>query len=305
MKNNCKTGNERYVSRFYRNGQLITEKTAAESSLRFFYENLLGRFLRRLFRMPWWSKLIGWYQDSKLSKRAIKKFVEEHTIDMHEFERPANQYRSFNDFFTRKINPHARPIDQREDVIVSPADAKLLVFPVITESMKFFVKTLPFNLETFLQSKQLASAYNHGTMMIFRLAPYDYHRYHFPTSGNVTKAHYIKGQFESVNPLVYSTGVQPLTGNSRYIISLDTTHFDKVLMIPVGAMCAGKMVNTYQPDQHHKKGEEAGYFAFGGSTVVLLFKQGVVKALDPFLAHSAQGFETAVKMGEAVAKKIS
>lgn len=302
MKNNCKTGNDTFVSRFYLNNHLVTEKTAAESSLRFFYENRIGRCLRHLFRMPWWSKLIGMYQNSTFSKHAIKKFVQEHQINMNDFERPVEQYHSFNDFFSRKLKPGARSINQDPDTVVSPADAKLLVFPKITGQMQFFVKTLPFNLETFLQSQPLAEQYNNGIMMIFRLAPYDYHRYHFPVTGIAHQAHFIKGRYESVNPLVYNAGIQPLVGNSRYLISLDSTTFGQVLMVPVGAMCAGKMVNTYQPDQHQDKGNEAGYFAFGGSTIVLLFKQDTIKPLDQFIKHSQEGFETAVTVGEAVAK---
>ncbi len=304
MKNNNKTGNTPFVSRFYLNNHLVTEKIESESSLRFLYENCIGRYFRRLLRMRWWSKLFGVYKNSRYSKKSIKNFVEKHNIIMTDFERPIEQYHSFNDFFCRKLKPEARPIDPRENTIISPADAKLLVFPKISAEMKFFVKTLPFNLETFLQSKKLATDFNNGIMMIFRLAPYDYHRYHFPIAGNAHTPQEIRGQYESVNPLVYANDVQPLTGNQRYLISLDNTPCGSVLMIPVGAMCAGKIVNTYQANQHQEKGQEAGYFAFGGSTVVLLFKQDTIRLLDTFITHSQEGFETAIKMGEVIAERI-
>ncbi len=303
MKNKCQARNVLFVSRFYSDNKLVTENVTAGSSLRFLYENHFGKSLRFFLRMPWWSKLIGIYKNSSFSTRGIKKFVQDHSINMHDFERPINQYHSFNDFFCRKLKPKARSIDQRENIIVSPADAKLLVFPKISQTMKFFVKTLPFNLETFLHSATLAEQYHEGTMMILRLAPYDYHRYHFPVEGIAHKATLIKGKYESVNPLVYASGIQPLTGNTRHIITLETKIFEQILMIPVGAMCAGKIINTYEPDKQQEKGQEAGYFAFGGSTIVLLFKKDTIDALEPFVSHSQEGFETAVKMGEAIAEK--
>lgn len=298
-----KASQKSFVSRFYLNGTLVTEKVTAEGSLRFLYQNPFGILSRRVLRTHWWATLVGWYQDSWLSKRAIRPFIQKHKIIMDEFEFPAEHYKSFNDFFCRKLKPHARVINPDRTIITSPADGKLLVFPVIRPSMQFFVKTLSFNLETFLQSKELATAYDGGVMMIVRLAPYDYHRYHFPATGYAHQPRLLNGQLESVNPIVYASGVQPLTENQRVLITLDTENVDTILMIPVGAMCVGKIVHTYQADTQQIKGDETGYFAFGGSTIVLLFKPNTVQPLEPFVKNSSQGFETAVTMGEALATK--
>lgn len=282
------------------NGQLVSEQTDNFELLSFLYTNNLGRCVRLLLNHRSINNIYAMYQDSCLSKHKIAPFVNKHHINLDDFEQPVGGYQSFNDFFIRKIKPGRRPIDQNPRTLVAPADSKLLVIPTITPTTTFFVKTLPFNLETFLHNHKLATDYTNGTMLIFRLAPYDYHRFHFPTDGIPDAPIVIKGRFDSVNPLVYKAGYQPLLSNERHIIPLHTKEFDTVLMIPVGAMLVGKIVETYTPQQPVNKGDEAGYFAFGGSTVVLLFKPGIIKPKEQFLQNSNNGFETVVKMGETI-----
>lgn len=292
-----------FTPQYYKDDQLITEKTTAESALNFFYKNRIGKCLRFFLRRKWCSQLMGWYQNSWLTKRNITPFIKKHAINMNDFDRNAHEYKSFNDFFCRKLKPGARLINQNKNVIISPADAKLLVFPQVTTPMKFFVKMLPFNLETFLQSYNKAQEYHEGTMMILRLAPYDYHRYHFPFSCYADKPIPITGTYESVNPIAYGANIQPLTHNIRTIITLRSDVFGDVLMIPVGALFVGSIIHTYTPETNQLKGDEAGYFSFGGSTIVLLFKKGTIEPLEPFVKNSQEGYETAVQMGQAIASK--
>jgi phosphatidylserine decarboxylase len=153
-----------------------------------------------------------------------------------------------------------------------------------------------------LHDSALAQEFEHATMLLFRLAPYDYHRFHIPIDARVSNARYIFGCYESVNPLAYAAGVQPLTENLRYVISLFSDHFGHVLMVPVGAAMVGSVIFTYEPHTYQKKGTEAGYFQFGGSSVVLLFKPTMMTPQEQFLQHSLQGFETAVKMGQKITK---
>lgn len=281
-------------------GKLTTEKTEQAALLSFLYTTNLGNFLRQLVNHRSINKLYALYQNSRLSKHAIAPFVKKYGINLDDFEQPSNGYDSFNDFFIRKIKPGIRPIDTNPKTIVAPADSKLLVVPCITPQATFFIKAHSFILETFLQDQQLASNYSNGTMLVFRLAPYDYHRFHFPADGTATAPYTISGRFDSVNPIVYKSGYQPLLSNERHVIALQTKEFDTILMIPIGAMLVGKIVETYTPNQPISKGTEAGYFAFGGSTVVLLFKPGIIKAKPNFIENSAQGIETIVKMGEAI-----
>ena len=137
-------------------------------------------------------------------------------------------------------------------------------------------------------------------MMLFRLAPYDYHRFHFPVDCFATKSKNINGILESVNPIVYKSGIQPLTENERQIIILKNDVFGEIVVVLVGAMFVGKIVQTYLPDKNYKKGEEIGYFEFGGSSIVVLVKKDALKIKENFIKNSQEGFETEVKMGQSI-----
>jgi len=294
------TSGDNSVRYFDENNQLVQEKVEHVSLLSFLYKSCIGSIIRPLITRQYLCMLAGIYKDSWLSKHAIKSFIKKHEIIMQDFIIPESGYQSFNDFFCRKLRSGARTIDTNKNIIVSPADCKLFIIDNITRDTLFFVKQKPFNLEKFLNSKKLAQEFEHGTLMIFRLAPYDYHRFHFPVDCIPSKPTMITGRYESVNPLVYKAGIQPLTHNERHIITLQTHNHNDIIMIPVGALFVGKIVETYTPEISYNKGDETGYFAFGGSTVVLLFKQNTITPIKRFLEHSQQGLETAVKMGQAI-----
>jgi phosphatidylserine decarboxylase len=281
-------------------GELVHEKTECFNWLKFIYINPIGNLVRFILNKKFISIFYGFLQKSKLSKRKIKPFIKKHNINMNEFETPSGGYQSFNDFFIRKLKTGARFIDQDPAIIVSPADSKLFVIPHLSDETIFFVKNKKFNLESLLKHKELAQRYVGGTIMVFRLAPYDYHRYHFPFDCQPSSPKLIHGLYDSVNPIVYKAGYQPLTENERQLIMLKTDKFFDVAMVCVGAMMVGKIKQTYTPNKQYKKGDEVGYFEFGGSSLILLFKSGLVVPKEVFINNSLQGFETEVKMGQAV-----
>ena len=284
---------------YYQGETLVQEINPQLNKLRFLYSNPFGRLVRQIMKFKSLSKLVGRYYDSPASARSIPRFIEQHHIDMSDYEQTT--YTSFNDFFTRKLNPGKRVINQDPQILASPCDAKLFVIPHLSSKSLFYLKELPFNLERFIGNKAQAQQYSGGTLMIFRLAPYDYHRFHFPVDCIATPARHINGLLESVNPLVYKKGIQVLTQNERHCIELQTMHHGNMLMVPVGALCVGKIIETYPALQPVKKGHEAGYFMFGGSTVALVIPPGKITVEQRFIKNSALGFETAVKMGEAIA----
>lgn len=221
-------------------------------------------------------------------------------------------FSSFNDFFIKKLKPEARPIAAPEDqkVVISPADAKLTVIPNVRargDGATFFnVKDEKFTLEKFLNDRDLARDYDGGTLMIFRLSPYNYHRFHFPIDAVINLSASISGGYESVDPITYKTGINPLMTNKRRWVLLESNHKTSMLMVIVGAFNVGSIQTTYTPGQFYHKGAELGYFQYGGSTIVLLFKRGAIdieqEPIQTFIGHSAQGYETAIKMGEKVAR---
>lgn len=192
-----------------------------------------------------------------------------------------SQYHSFNEFFYRKLKPSARPIDMNVNSIVSPADGQLLVIEHLKPDTNFFIKNSSFNIARFLQDNKLAQNFIDGTAVIIYLAPYNYHRFHLPLDAQPMQTKHINGKLESVHPRVYQY-TQPLHENERQLILLNTNAGKTVAFVAVGALFVGSINQTYSPDKFYKKGNELGYFSFGGSTVVLLFPPKTINVDQAF-----------------------
>lgn len=281
-------------------GDFIPEKIEFIEGLNFLYNNPFGKLIRKFVRLKFMSELMGFYNNSSFSKFKIKSFIKKYNLDTSEFLKPVKDFTSFNDFFIRKLKSDARFFNEEYNKSCSPADSKLFVIPNISGEIDFFVKNIKFNLKTFLKDEKLAKEYENGIMLIFRLAPSDYHRYHFPFKCFAHKPKIINGIYESINPIVYRSGVQPLYENERQLVELDNEVFGKTLLISVGAMFVGKIVHTYEPEKEYNAGDEIGYFEFGGSTLVLLFKQNKINIQKKYFNNSIQGFETEVSAGEVI-----
>lgn len=278
-----------------------TQKTP--STLSFLYTNSIGKMMRACLTKPWASSLAGWFCDRKISSWWVPSFVKTYHINMNEAQQPLATYKTFNEFFIRKLKPDTRPFDKNPDAVISPADGTIIVFENISQTMCFPVKECNFNLATFLANARLAHDYEGGTLVLLRLAPWDYHRFHFPVACIPSRAQHIKGLYESVNPIAYMCGVQPLTQNERHLMILNTDHFGTVCMVSVGALFVGAIKETYIPENNYNKGDEAGYFCFGGSTIVLVFKKGTVQLCQEYIEHSRHGKETPIKMGNSIGYK--
>lgn len=283
---------------YYDKNILVQEKNSHHATLSFLYTSPLGKIIRPLLATQWAARCAGWYYDSSLSKRAIQPFIDAYSIPMDDYLIPPKGFTSFNDFFTRKLKADTRL--QSSSPLTCPTDGKVFVIPELSATSSFYIKDIPFNLETFLGNKQRARDYEGGTLCIIRLAPYDYHRFHFPINCIPSSPQQITGSYESVNPLVYKQGIMPLTTNERQVINLSTNEYSDVKMIVIGAMFVGTITTTYIPDIGQSKGSEAGYFSFGGSSIVLLFKKNKVTLRKDIIEHSQQGYETALYMGESL-----
>ncbi len=268
--------------------------------LNFLYTTTTGKLLRKIFRTHWLANCGARYMNSRFSRKRIQPFIKQHRISMGEYIVPTGGYTSFNDFFTRKLKPGARPIDRNPEHIVAPVDGNLCVIPHLETDTIFYIKQQSFNLEHFLKDADLARSFADGVMMIFRLAPQDYHRIHFPLDCTPQQPRVINGLLESVNPAALGHEANQLLNNERHLIMLETATHGRIAMIPVGAMMIGSIVSTYTPGKSYRKGDECGYFAFGGSTVVLLFSCASIHPIAHFVERSLQGLETTVKMGVVV-----
>jgi len=138
-------------------------------------------------------------------------------------------------------------------------------------------------------------------MVIARLAPQDYHRFHSPVSGKIGKFVPIDGSYYTVNPVAIRSPLPVYCDNKRCLVEINTKNFDDVLYIAVGATLVGSIHWTVKEGQTVKKGEELGYFSFGGSTVLLFFQKDKKPAFDDDLVkNSEKQIETYIKMGDHI-----
>ncbi len=281
-------------------GNKLEEQVPGGGFLKFLYGSTVGKLsLNTLVKRKLFSIMGGAYMNSNASAKKIEPFIEKHHIDMNDYIVPEEGFQSFNDFFYRKIQTDKRPIGEG---VVSPADGKVLVFDSIKATNDFFVKGSGFNLKSFLGDKDLAKKYEGGAMCIVRLAPVDYHRFHFPVGGVVSKVVRIKGDYYSVSPLALRKSLKIFCQNKRAYCIQHSDPYGDVLICDVGATLTGSIIQTYIAETHQPKGGEKGYFAFGGSTTVLLFEQGKITFDKDLLDNTRNGYETTIKMGETIAR---
>jgi len=282
-------------------GVLKTEKVAAEKWLVWLYNNPVGQAtLWTLVKRKLVSSIYGKMMNSTLSIKKIQPFVKEFDIDLSSAKK--QKFNSFNDFFTRKLKKNARPIDTNSTIIVSPADGKILAYEDISNS-DFIIKGYQFDILSFLNNDGLAKKYIDGSLVIIRLAPFDYHRFHFPISGKVSSTARIDGDYYSVNPLALRKIIKIFCLNKREYTIISNPLFGNVVMAEVGATMVGSIVQTYTGN-FVKKGEEKGYFKFGGSSVVLLFEKDKIRIDNDLLINTLNGYETAIKEGERIGVSI-
>ncbi len=268
--------------------------------LSFLYNTYIGRIiLKPLVKSRIISCLVGKYMDSFLSKIIIKPFIKANNINIDEFEK--KDYKSFNDFFIRKIKVKNRIIDKAKDSFISPCDSKLTYYE-INKNSTFKIKNSLYTVSSLLKDEQLSKKYKDGILLVFRLSPDDYHRYCYIDDGKINASYKINGLFHSVNTIVYDK-CKVFKENTRQCTLINTRNFDDIVQIEVGALLVGK-INNYKAFGNVKKGEEKGYFMYGGSTIIIILKKDVVKIDDEIINNSNMNLETYVKYGEKIGKKI-
>lgn len=283
------------------NKEYIKEKVAGEKFLDFLYDNRVGVMMREsLVKRKIFQAIAGKYCDSSLSKRNINKFVKKQNIDPNESIMPPFTFDTFNDFFVRKLKPESRPINMKDNVLISPGDGRLLVTENISKDHIVQVKGIEYSLTDLLDSEQEAKNYEGGTMMVLRLNPSDYHRFHFVDSGIPSPIKKIEGSYYSVNPIALKNIANLYLQNKREWCILKSNNFKNVLCVEIGATSVGTIVQTFAPMTKVKKGQEKGYFKFGGSTTILFFQKDTVIFDSDILEQSKQQIETKVKMGEKI-----
>ena len=282
-------------------GQIQEEAVPSGDSLHRLYHSTVGTILTEsLLKRRWVSTLYGRLKDRRGSRKEIEAFARSVGIDPDEAEKPLAEYRTLNEFFARRLKPGTRPIDPDPEILISPADCQLLVYPAAEGDAVVPLKGSPWNIGEILADPDLAGRYEGGPVAVLRLAPRNYHRFHFVDAGTPGPTRTIRGPLHSVSPLALSSGKQILARNKRDITPLRSRGFGDLAHVDVGAMMVGKIVQTHEPGLPVARGDEKGYFSFGGSSIVLLFEPGRVRFDDDLVGWSAQGLETCVRFGERI-----
>lgn len=282
-----------------RTGEVITTNEKQNKVLDRLYNTADGRRLLKILTRPLISKIAGDFMDSVFSKPLIKRFIRNNNIDTSQYV--MKRFRSYNDFFTRKVKPEKRPIDFDPAHLISPCDSKLSVYPIDDKSI-FRIKGSMYRVSDLVRNKFLARRYLGGWCMIFRLEVDDYHRYCYIDDGIKTGNTFIRGELHTVNPVALKR-YNIYKRNSREYTILHTENFGDAVQVEVGAMMVGRIKN-HHTEYRFRKGEEKGMFLFGGSTVVLLFEKGRVRPDKDILINTEEGYETVVKYGERIGRAL-
>lgn len=280
-----------------------TEKVAGDRYLKWTYSSPVGMGLLELFiKKKAFSKIYGAFCDSKSSLKKVYSFIEDFDINLSHSKKSINEFSSFNDFFTRRLKEEARPVDRDSNTLVSPGDGRLLAYENIDLNKLIQVKGFTYSLYELIDNSNTAEKFSGGVCVILRLCPTDYHRFHFVDDGICDETAKITGDYYSVNPVALGKIPELFCKNKREWSVFHSNNFGDILLIEVGATCVGSIVQTYTPREKVSKGDEKGYFKFGGSTTILFFEKDKVHIDRDIMEETNKGYETKVLMGEAIGK---
>ena len=274
--------------------KVIKEEEDSASIIKFLYHSLVGRIvLKFIFSRVYFSKLLSIYYKSALSKKKIRDFVKKYDMDKGLLNK---DFKSFDDFFKRK-----------EDVVadsegfVATASGKLRVFKIGEDKglylgdkkLRIMIKGNVYNIDKLLK-EPLPEWAKGGHLLLYRLSLCDYHRYIYPIGGRCKAKRSIDGHLESVRR--DAAYWRAFAENKRVLEYWQSEH-GKMLHMEIGAMLVGH-IHNYEK-KVFSKGEEKGYFSYGGSSIVEIVGKDIEIDGD-ILKNSERGFETKIKIGERI-----
>ena len=279
-----------------------TEQVYGESFLKWAYGNPLGKIALHAFvKRPFFSAWYGRRMDHPKTKEKVAPFIDDYQMDVDDFLDTPESYPHFNAFFYRKLKPSARPIAETD--LVFPADGRHLGFENAEDIAGAFIKGQKWDLRALIDDDALYQQFKGGSLVLSRLCPVDYHRFHFPCAGTPGETRVINGPLFSVSPIALRQNLGYMWENKRTCTVLDTPDLGKVLILEIGATCVGSILQTYQANQAIAKGDEKGYFAFGGSSTITIFQPAKIQLSSDLLEHSANCQELYARMGDTMGEK--
>lgn len=292
-------------------GEIITEKVYFDSLIRFAYDSFAGKLLAPFIGSKFVSSVYGLMQNLSYSSRKVPGFIKEYDIKIDEFEKGSlnsrpieNSYATFNEFFIRKFKKESRLFSLKNNQMPAFAEARYFGHNCISDHLKVPVKGSMLKAVDLMNDSELAKDFIGGPVLVARLCPVDYHRYHYPDGGKTLKSYSVHGNYHSVNPLALKYRNNIFIKNERRISILETRNFGKLAYIEIGATCVGKIIQSHDESVSFNRRDEKGYFLFGGSTVILYGEKGKWKPSTDILENTSLGIETYVKLSDKVASCI-
>jgi phosphatidylserine decarboxylase len=296
----------RIVNRYYdrSRGELREEEVYASGFLYWMYNTPLGCLTTEIgLKRRAFSRLYGRLHRLGWSRKKIEPFVRQMGIDPAELPAGVNGYATFRDFFIREVDLSKLAISPDPRVCISPVDGKVLAYPSVDPAAQYRIKRSSFNLRDFLRDEALAEDFSEGSMAICRLSLGDYHHFHFPDSGRPAVAVAIQGFYHAGGPYALRNLIPFFTENYRVRTYFESDHFARMLIVEVGALTVGSIIQTYKPGDRVAKGARKGYFDLG-STVVLLFQKSAIEFDADLLANTEQEIETYVRFGDSLGRVL-
>ena len=284
------------------------ELVYGDSAIKFLYSHPVGKLFSRAVASKRMSQVYGSYQDLNISRKKVAPFVKKFNIDLSEYkpgsiksESKENSYKNFNEFFIREFEDGQREFLKDENKMPAFCEARYFGYREIEDEVKVPVKGKFLNAKDLLGNSKWDKTFEGGPLVIARLCPVDYHRYHYPLDGKTLDSFQISGQYHSVNPLALKVRENIFLINERRASILETEKFGKLAYVEVGAAMVGKIIQSHDEDKSFRRGDEKGYFLFGGSTVILLGEKGKWEPSKDIIENTQNGFETYLKLGDEVA----
>jgi phosphatidylserine decarboxylase len=269
---------------------LVTQTLPLQDGREMGMAKQLLRLMTELSSHRWLSRLMGAFSHSRLSRFMIPVFIRSYHIPAAEAEKTAGEYRTLNEFFSRRLKPGMRPIASGDQAVASPVDAMITAMGEINCGTIMNVKGQDYTLEDLLNHSPHLELYKKGYYFVLYLSPTDYHRIHSPLTGQLQESDYIRGRAYPVNDFGMRHMKSVLSRNER-LITYIAGSYGETAVVKVGAMNVSSIRYTDENATEWQRGDDLAYFEFG-STVVLLLESGTFTP-DPGLA-----VDTKVKMGE-------
>ena len=287
--------------------QLEIEKVYGDAGVKWLYQSFFGKMLSSALVKAPISVIYGQLQSLPVSRNKIPGFIENFEINMDDFvpedggslETP---YSSFNSFFIRAFKKGARKIVADKSKMPAFSEARYFGYDSISDEKTIPVKGQFLNSKELLGNAKWTETFNDGPLLLARLCPVDYHRFHFPDSGKVIDNYKVGGLYHSVNPIALKEKQDIFSTNVREVTILETENFGKIAYVEVGAICVGRIVQSTDLTTF-ERGQEKGYFLFGGSTVIIIGEKGKWSPSQDILDYTDKGIETYIQLGDEVASK--